>query len=162
KERGYSEAEIGTHAGLADTSLALAVDPSLVRGERLRSGAKLAPSDGVHGDPARASAELGNIGVDAIVARTVDAIRRATGRREYHTRGPVHIDIPENTAEMTAVSRRPLRALIHAIAAFAIAGASIAQAPAPAPAVATIPGMPGVTDPANLYSDTTADKMSPA
>lgn len=81
KERGYSDSEIGTHAGLADTSLALAVDPGLVRGERLRSGPKLAPSDGVYGDPARASAELGKIGVDAIVARTVDAIRKATAQR---------------------------------------------------------------------------------
>ena len=30
KQRGYSDAEIGLHAGLADTSLALAVDPGLV------------------------------------------------------------------------------------------------------------------------------------
>jgi creatinine amidohydrolase len=81
KDRGYSEAEIGTHAGLADTSLALAVDPALVRNERLHSGAGFAVSDGVHGDPRRASAELGSIGVDAIVARTVDAIRKATVRR---------------------------------------------------------------------------------
>jgi len=81
KEHGYSDSEIGTHAGLADTSLALAVDPSLVRIERLHSGAKLGPSDGVYGDPARASAELGKMGVDAIVARTVAAIRRATAQR---------------------------------------------------------------------------------
>jgi creatinine amidohydrolase len=81
KERGYSDSEIGSHAGLADTSLALAVDPHLVRSERLHSGAKLTPADGVHGDPARASAELGKIGVDAIVARSVDAIRKATAQR---------------------------------------------------------------------------------
>jgi len=81
KERGYSDAEIGTHAGLADTSLALAVDPALVRNERLHSGAGFAVSDGVHGDPRKASAELGIIGVNAIVARTVDAIRKATVRR---------------------------------------------------------------------------------
>jgi len=81
KERGYSDSEIGTHAGLADTSLALAVDPALVRNERLHSGTGFAASDGVHGDPRRASAELGSIGVDAIVARTVDAIRKATVRR---------------------------------------------------------------------------------
>ena len=81
KERGYSDSEIGTHAGLADTSLALAVDPHLVRSERLHSGAKLTPADGVNGDPARASAELGKTGVDAVVARSVDAIRRATAKR---------------------------------------------------------------------------------
>lgn len=81
KARGYSDSEIGTHAGLADTSLSLAVDPTLVRAERLHSSAKLTPSEGVHGDPARASAELGKMGVDAIVARTVEAIRKVTGPR---------------------------------------------------------------------------------
>jgi creatinine amidohydrolase/Fe(II)-dependent formamide hydrolase-like protein len=35
----------------------------------------------VTGDPRRASAELGQVGVDAIVAQTVDAIKRATARR---------------------------------------------------------------------------------
>src|SRR5205814_1437446 len=33
--QGHSQAEIGTHAGLADTSLALAIDPSLARKDRL-------------------------------------------------------------------------------------------------------------------------------
>ena len=74
KSKGYSEAEIGVHAGLADTSLTLAVDPRLVRGDRLQSG------DGVRGDPRRASAELGQLGVNLIVVRTVDAIRQATIR----------------------------------------------------------------------------------
>jgi creatinine amidohydrolase/Fe(II)-dependent formamide hydrolase-like protein len=81
KERGYGDDEIGTHAGLADTSLALAADPNLVRSSRLGSGVKLGTADGVYGDPRRASAELGNIGVDLIVARTVDAIRKATAQR---------------------------------------------------------------------------------
>ncbi len=35
KSRGYSDDEIGTHAGLADTSLALAIDPGLVRRDKL-------------------------------------------------------------------------------------------------------------------------------
>ena len=35
KSRGFGAAEIGTHAGLADTSLMLATDPSLVRTDRL-------------------------------------------------------------------------------------------------------------------------------
>jgi len=79
KSRGFRDDEIGKHAGLADTSLALAVDPGLVRTERLASGPKAA--DGVTGDPRRSSAELGQLGVDAIVTATVDAIRRATARR---------------------------------------------------------------------------------
>ena len=66
--RGYTDEEIGTHAGLADTSLALAVDPRLVRSERLQSGEAAGRADGVYGDPRRVSAELGKLGVDAIVA----------------------------------------------------------------------------------------------
>lgn len=81
RDRGFGQGEIGTHAGLADTSLALAVDPGLVRSERLGSGAKPGAADGVYGDPRRASAELGRIGTDLIVARTVEAIRKATARR---------------------------------------------------------------------------------
>jgi creatinine amidohydrolase len=81
KGRGYSDDEIGTHAGLADTSLALAIDPGLVRPDKLASGGRGALADGVTGDPRRATAELGQLGVDAIVAATVDAIRRATTRR---------------------------------------------------------------------------------
>jgi len=78
--RGYSKAEIGTHAGVADTSLSLAVDPALVRRDVLASGRELDAAHGVYGDPRRSSAELGAIGVDAIVARSVAAIRRATRR----------------------------------------------------------------------------------
>jgi creatinine amidohydrolase len=78
--KGYSPAEIGTHAGLADTSLLLAVDPSMVRLDRLRADTGLGAADGVNGDAHRATAELGQIGVDLIVRRTVDAIRKAAGR----------------------------------------------------------------------------------
>jgi len=70
--KGYPEEEVGTHAGLADTSLTLATDPRLVRADRLQ------PGDGAKGDPRRSSAELGQLGVDLIVTRTVDAIRKAT------------------------------------------------------------------------------------
>lgn len=81
KSRGYGDAEIGTHAGLADTALMLAVDPRLVRLDRLRSGPTLGRADGVYGDPKRSSAELGQLGVDAIVTQSVDAIRKAVARR---------------------------------------------------------------------------------
>ena len=80
KGKGFSAAEIGTHAGLADTSLALAVDPALVRAEHLKAPAK-GKADGVYGDPTRASAELGKAGLELIVERTVAAIRKATTRR---------------------------------------------------------------------------------
>jgi creatinine amidohydrolase/Fe(II)-dependent formamide hydrolase-like protein len=82
RQRGYGEAEIGTHAGLADTSLALAIDPALVRAERMRSAEAVAKGNGVAGDPRRSSAELGQLGVDAIVARSVAQIRQAVARRQ--------------------------------------------------------------------------------
>ena len=66
--------------GLADTSLALAVNPGLVRMDQLRADAKPAPATGVNGDPRRASAELGRVGVDLIVAETVAAIRKSMAR----------------------------------------------------------------------------------
>jgi creatinine amidohydrolase len=82
RQHGVDDAEIGTHAGLADTSLLLAVAPQMVRQDRLRSGPKLGAADGVYGgDPRRSSAELGRLGVDAIVSRTVDAIRKETAGR---------------------------------------------------------------------------------
>jgi len=81
KTRGFSMAEIGSHAGLADTALALAIDPSLVRQERLAGGAGPAAADGVAGDPRRATAALGQIGVDRIVETSVAAIVARTRAR---------------------------------------------------------------------------------
>jgi creatinine amidohydrolase/Fe(II)-dependent formamide hydrolase-like protein len=82
REKGYRDDEIGTHAGLADTSLLLAVSPRMVRLDALRKAPKLTAADGVYGgDPRRSSAELGQMGIDAIVARTVEAIRRDVAGR---------------------------------------------------------------------------------
>ena len=74
KARGMRPDEIGTHAGLADTALALALDPALVRNDVL---ARMTPrpQDGVYGDPRRATAELGRLGVQRIVDASVAAIR---------------------------------------------------------------------------------------
>ena len=75
KSHGYSAAEIGTHAGVADTSLTMAVDPRAVREEALKTGTDLDAANGVYGDPRRSSAEMGRWAADAIVERTVAAIR---------------------------------------------------------------------------------------
>jgi creatinine amidohydrolase/Fe(II)-dependent formamide hydrolase-like protein len=78
KARGFGAAEIGSHAGLADTSLALAIDPVLVRAEALASRPRSAAGGGgVIGDPGRASAELGRPGLEHIVEASVAAIRAA-------------------------------------------------------------------------------------
>src|SRR5262249_811646 len=73
---GYPERDVDGHAGLVDTALMLAIDPRLVRTDRFP--AAVAPGSGATGDPGRARAELGRPGVEAVVARTVDAIREAT------------------------------------------------------------------------------------
>lgn len=79
RQRGYRDDEIGTHAALADTALQLAVAPDMVRLQQLRSAAKPSAADGVYGgDPRRASAEIGILGVDAIVAKTVQALKTST------------------------------------------------------------------------------------
>jgi creatinine amidohydrolase len=79
RQHGIKDSEIGTHAGLADTSLQLAVDRQMVRLGQLQDGPKLGAADGVYGgDPRRSSADLGQLGVDAIVVNTVNALRRDT------------------------------------------------------------------------------------
>src|ERR1700722_14751227 len=80
KDQGFTPAEIGTHAGLSDTSLMLALDPSLVRQVRLLNGSK-GSADGVYGAPSKASAKLGTLGVDAIVSQPVAAIKSAVPQR---------------------------------------------------------------------------------
>lgn len=79
KRKGMKDAEIGTHAGALDTSLALAVDPQLVRAERLH-GSTLGASQGVYGDPRPSNAQAGQLGVDLIVGHSIDAIRRLLAR----------------------------------------------------------------------------------
>ena len=76
--KGFKPTEIGTHAGLADTSLALAIDPKLVRIDALARSPALGARDGVLGDPHRASAELGELGIRLIIQTSVNAIRAQT------------------------------------------------------------------------------------
>jgi creatinine amidohydrolase len=78
RARGHSDAEMGRHAGLTDTALMLATDARLVRADRLRPGRE---GDGVDGDPTRATAQLGQPGVELIVSRTVDAVRKSITHR---------------------------------------------------------------------------------
>ena len=81
RARGVSDAQIGKHAGLADTSLMLAVDPARIRAELLRTAPAPEASSGVSGEPSQSSAALGRLGTDLIVDRTVQAIRQATANR---------------------------------------------------------------------------------
>jgi creatinine amidohydrolase len=81
RARGLSDAQIGLHAGTADTSLMLAVDPALVRPDEMRRDPREGRANGVAGDPRASSAALGQLGVDLIVAKTVAAIRTAQNAR---------------------------------------------------------------------------------
>lgn len=75
RARGYG-AEVGLHAELSDTSLMLAVDPSLVRQDALRSAPKPSAADGVYGgDPRHATAALGDIGVQMQIRSAVAAVQ---------------------------------------------------------------------------------------
>lgn len=83
RKHGLSDAQIGSHAGAADTSLMLATDARLVRQDQMRidRNAAQAQALGVSGDPRPASAALGQIGVDQIVSLTASDIRQAIARR---------------------------------------------------------------------------------
>ena len=75
--KGLSDAEIGTHAGSADTSLLMAIEPSMVKPDKFAEAAKEGRAGGALGDPRAATAALGQIGVDATVKMTVLAIQKA-------------------------------------------------------------------------------------
>ncbi len=76
KAKGLTTAEIGTHAGSADTSLLMAVDASMVRPERFAEAAAGGWRGGTLGDPRASSAANGQAGIDVTVKITVDAIRK--------------------------------------------------------------------------------------
>lgn len=71
KEQGV-EGVNGGHAGLADTALMLAVDPSALRSLDLHH-------PGTDGDPTHANAQLGDVGLRLFVKRTAAQIRDFRG-----------------------------------------------------------------------------------
>ena len=79
--KGLSDAQIGVHAGSADTSLLMALDPAGVRTEQFALAAREGSALGVNGDPRASTAALGQIGVELIVSHTVASIRRALAPR---------------------------------------------------------------------------------
>ena len=78
RDRGLSSAQIGKHAGAADTSIQLATVPDQVRLGQMSARMDAAGwyAAGVTGEPGSASAALGRLGVDLIVTRSVIDIRR--------------------------------------------------------------------------------------
>lgn len=78
--QGESKADIGDHAGIQDTSLLMAVDPKLIRQDKIANGGGFVGS-GVAGNPARATAAYGRHGLDMIVDSTVALIRQSIARK---------------------------------------------------------------------------------
>jgi creatinine amidohydrolase len=79
REQGYSDADIGTHAGMTDTSQLWYVNPAMIRPDQRAPGGGFEGS-GVSGDPTKASRELGKIGIQFKIDVTVEAVQKAIGR----------------------------------------------------------------------------------
>jgi len=77
-EQGETEETIGRHAGISDTSILLYVEPQHIRQDQLAPGGGFENS-GVSGDPTRASAEYGRVGMEMRVDAAVRQIRAAIG-----------------------------------------------------------------------------------
>lgn len=76
KQNGYAK-DVGMHADISDTSLQLAVAPSMVREQALRSSGPPSTALGMYGgDPRRATAVLGQAGVHMQVNAAVQAIEQ--------------------------------------------------------------------------------------
>ncbi|MCY3676797.1 MAG: creatininase family protein [Gemmatimonadetes bacterium] len=77
-EQGETDETIGRHAGISDTSILLYVEPRHIRQDQLAPGGGFENS-GVSGDPTRASAEYGRVGMEMRVDAAVRQIRAAIG-----------------------------------------------------------------------------------
>lgn len=75
KGQGETDATIGTHAGIKDTSELMAVFPDGVRTEKRAAG-----SPGISGDPTRASAERGRTLLELRIDAAVKEIQAAEAR----------------------------------------------------------------------------------
>jgi creatinine amidohydrolase/Fe(II)-dependent formamide hydrolase-like protein len=60
---GYDDQIVGSHAGISDTSQLLHVRPSMVRKDQIKPWGGAADS-GVSGDPTKATAEIGRMGIE--------------------------------------------------------------------------------------------------
>lgn len=79
RSQGFTDVQIGRHAGLSDTATLMYVAPEHVRTELMVPGQGMGVN-GVDGDPSSATAELGKIGFDMSVQVALDQIRELMGR----------------------------------------------------------------------------------
>lgn len=71
---GIRKEEFGNHADVRDTSQMLAIDPTMVRMDKLEAGNG---KNGVEGDPRRASVAIGKMLVERTVSNTTNLIRKS-------------------------------------------------------------------------------------
>lgn len=74
QSQGASKDEIGPHASTTDTSQLLALDPKLVRMDKL---GEFGPGTGVQGDPRGSNAEFGRKGLEMKIDAALVGIRQA-------------------------------------------------------------------------------------
>jgi creatinine amidohydrolase/Fe(II)-dependent formamide hydrolase-like protein len=79
RSQGYTDAQIGRHAGLSDTASLIYVAPNHVRMNLLAPGEGMGVN-GVDGDPSDATAELGKIGFEMNVEVALEQIRELISR----------------------------------------------------------------------------------
>jgi creatinine amidohydrolase/Fe(II)-dependent formamide hydrolase-like protein len=75
RARGFTAAEIGTHAGLVDTAELMAVAPNMVRADRLSPKTWPRGPSGVQGDPTRATAAIGAVLIEMKIAAAAAELR---------------------------------------------------------------------------------------
>jgi creatinine amidohydrolase/Fe(II)-dependent formamide hydrolase-like protein len=76
---GYDDEVVGSHAGISDTSQMLFVHPAGIRLDQMKPWG--GPRDsGVSGDPSRATAEIGRMGIDFKVNAAIAEFRRLKGQ----------------------------------------------------------------------------------
>lgn len=78
--RGESERQIGRHAGIMDTSVAMAVDAGMIRRDKLAASSDFR-STGVLGDPSRATEAYGEKGLAIQIDGAVRRIREQVADR---------------------------------------------------------------------------------
>jgi len=79
KKQGEKEQDIGTHAGILDTSQLMAIDPAGIRSDQVTRGTGFR-GDGVIGDPTRARAAYGKYMLDQKVDLAVAQIQKLMAR----------------------------------------------------------------------------------
>jgi len=76
EKQGYTKEQIGSHAGITDTSQLWFVNPKMIRPDK-RANMGGFEGSGVTGDPTKASQELGKIGIQFKIDVTNEALQKS-------------------------------------------------------------------------------------